>query len=615
MGVPGLASWIKQNFPDAIKNIADPHLDEVNFYEGKYIHSPFLVIDNVYIDLNAILHPSAQKEFEYGGGQMIISRKVGKTMIEKRLDTFNNVWNTIIENLEIVKPRSLVYIALDGPAPLSKMNQQRQRRFLSAKERPIENEDQFDSCTLTPGTIFMIELAKFLNTKIRIALSDKDSVLYGLQVIFSPTSVPGEGEHKLLKYIRQVRSDKPTSHCVIGPDGDLIMLTLATWLNDMYLFRKGMDHGVYELFNIGQVYKTLPTVVKMPGHPVREVTNDFILLGFFVGNDFLPKIQMFDLLKNGLKTMIDTYSHMLENHISSNENRIFLTVEDQIDHVAFSKFVSNLARKEAKELANQGRFGLQYNNQTLMKHITSKHLDPNRGPKGFFRDPKGNSLGSQNPSNPQPFIKYHIDYQGYRTDYYRKAGIDVSDKKTIEKMCISYIKTMAWIFEYYIRGLPDWRHTYGYHYAPLMGDLEFYMNSWNNETLDYIYNFSINEPILPFVQLLSVIPPTSFNLLPPEYGKLMTDPKSILVKSGMYDMDFQIDNEGKQQSHLNLVLVNFVDISLVEKAYNSIKTSLYFRNTFGSEYIFKYNKHFQVEYISDYGNISECHIVKRKLIL
>lgn len=174
---------------------------------------------------------------------------------------------------------------------------------------------------------------------------------------------------------------------------------------------------------------------------------------------------------------------------------------------------------------------------------------------------------------------------------------------------------MAWIFEYYIRGLPDWRHTYGYHYAPLMGDLEFYMNSWNNEILDYIYNFSINEPILPFVQLLSVIPPTSFNLLPPEYGKLMTDPKSILVKSGMYDMDFQIDNEGKQQSHLNLVLVNFVDISLVEKAYNSIKTSLYFRNTFGSEYIFKYNKHFQVEYISDYGNISECHIVKRKLIL
>jgi len=99
----------------------------------------------------------------------------------------------------------------------------------------------FHSNSITPGTEFFEGFTGRLEDHLRKKL-ECDPRWAHLTVILSGPGVPGEGEHKIMDFIRREKRRKDynrnTRHCLYGQDGDLIMLGLATHEPNFCLLRE-----------------------------------------------------------------------------------------------------------------------------------------------------------------------------------------------------------------------------------------------------------------------------------------------------------------------------------------------------------------------------------------
>ena len=243
--VPGLFRWLCERYPQCVIDA----LEELpKLVDGVYIEPDLCQpnangeFDNLYLDMNGIIHPACHPEDQQSPSS--------------EEDMFLAIYKYIDRIFSIARPRKLLFMAIDGVAPRAKLNQQRARRFKSAKEmeekkskemniyeskcyraagKPDEELPKmptfWDHNVITPGTPFMHKLSEYLRFYILDRLSNHPA-WKDVAVILSDASVPGEGEHKIMEFIRSERArpdyDPNTRHAIHGKDADLIMLCLAT---------------------------------------------------------------------------------------------------------------------------------------------------------------------------------------------------------------------------------------------------------------------------------------------------------------------------------------------------------------------------------------------------
>ena len=317
--------------------------------------------DCLYLDMNGIVHPCTHPE--------------GKPPPETEEEMMVEVFKYTDRVINMIRPRKFLMLAIDGVAPRAKMNQQRSRRFRSAQDAKILHEQReqeleerkkkglageeeaiqksWDSNVITPGTPFMDLLASSLRYWIAHKLNT-DPGWKNLCVVLSDASVPGEGEHKIMDYIRRKRSnpnhDPNMRHVIYGLDADLIMLSLATHEPHFKVLREDVfaqdakHRGCHRCGQEGHIaahcrgearkedakplqkkpfiFLDVPTLreylnveLQTPGIPfafdLERAIDDWVFLIFFVGNDFLPHLPSLEIREGAIDTLLKIWKREL----------------------------------------------------------------------------------------------------------------------------------------------------------------------------------------------------------------------------------------------------------------------------------------------------------------
>lgn len=175
------------------------------------------------------------------------------------------------------------------------------------------------------------QLRYFVNKKV-----SEDTDWQGCEIVLSGHEVPGEGEHKIMEYIRNAKSQPSYNpnvrHCLYGLDADLIMLGLLSHDPHFCLLReevtfgrasktksKELEHQSFYLLHLCMVREYLEMEFQELANngslgfkfDLERVIDDFVLMAFFVGNDFLPNLPGLHINEGALADMFEIYKKVL----------------------------------------------------------------------------------------------------------------------------------------------------------------------------------------------------------------------------------------------------------------------------------------------------------------
>ena len=661
MGVPAFFRWLQKQYPLIISNCIEARQTNGHFSEDTMAQNPNTLgdrdFDCLYLDMNGLIHPCFHPE--------------GNKPPKSEAEIFRNIEKYILRLFNIVRPKRVLYMAIDGPAPRAKMNQQRMRRFRAAKDaahnrwinlwkayeegdketynllHQVDYQETHDSNVITPGTPFFHRLSEHLKKFIK-QMQETDPLWKQIFVILSDASVPGEGEHKIMDFVRAQRLepnyDPNTRHVIYGLDADLIFLGLAshepyfTIMRENVLETKERPKKKEEEKESGQQdddeYIAPPTTTQLlaaaeenqeeqvigpkqfhfvslwvlrqylerdlrpdslpPTLPwnLDYAIDDFVFLCYSCGNDFIPGLPGFSIYKGTVQAIVKLYKEKLPQYGA------YITRNGAIDFPRFINFI-----RAINDPRGTGKY--YYEKRALLQIIcpskksqeietavnqitTNPDPDLNEPPPKNDKEEKQEDKNKQNKNN--DIVPRVID------------GIKYDENTPIEEVKRQYYKmkfdvtdedgVKKVVYEY-VKGM-IWVLNYYLHGAHCWDWYYPYHSApcssdWLLLDTDYShYTFPPGRPYLPLWQLLCVLPPQSAHALPEAMQFFMKDKNSPI--KDYYPETFKVDMEGGTQAYKGHVLVPFIDEERMNKIIKESDIRLTKeeeqRNRFGQTIIF-----------------------------
>uniref|UniRef100_A0A673FV24 5'-3' exoribonuclease n=1 Tax=Sinocyclocheilus rhinocerous TaxID=307959 RepID=A0A673FV24_9TELE len=632
MGVPAFFRWLSRKYPSIIVHCLEEKAKEYNGIKIPVDTSKpnpnEVEFDILYLDMNGIIHPCTHPE--------------DKPAPKNEDEMMVAIFEYIDRLFNIVRPRRVLYMAIDGVAPRAKMNQQRSRRFRASKEGvelveeknkmreemflflggylpPEGIKERFDSNCITPGTEFMDNLAKCLRYYIADRLTN-DPGWRNITVFLSDASVPGEGEHKIMDFIRRQRAqpnhDPNTHHCLCGADADLIMLGLATHEPNFTIIREEfkpnkprpcalcgqMGHEIKDCQGLAREKQgehdefadTVPVSEQefifirlsvLREYLERELTmaslpfpfnfersvDDWVFMCFFVGNDFLPHLPSLEIREGAIDRLVGIYKdvvHKTGGYLTENGFVNLERVELIMQAVGVAE--DNIFKKRKDDDSFKRR----------MKE-KKKRMKADQGPSfvpgGQFAPRalggRDRPIAVQNARQ----TAYDMRMQGNQRNQVSSNDMDNRGVKRKAENSDSEpepednvrLWEEGWKQRYYktkfdVDATDDEfrkKVVQSYGCASWKWYFPFHYAPFASDFKDIKGMFSDFEkgtkPFKPLEQLMGVFPAASGNFLPPTWRALMTDPESSIID--FYPDDFAIDLNGKKYAWQGVALLPFVD--------------------------------------------------------
>lgn len=555
MGVPKFFRFISERYPCLCEVVKEYEIPE---------------FDNFYIDANGIIHNCSHPD-----------DSVHFRISEEEI--FKDIFYYLEVLFRLIQPKKLFFIAIDGVAPRAKMNQQRSRRFRTAKDaelalkravdkgEKLPDTDRFDSNCITPGTVFMDKLHKQLQYFIKHKIST-DATWQKPKIILSGHNVPGEGEHKIMDYIRFLRSqsdwDPNTRHCLHGLDADLIMLGLCTHEPHFALLReevkfsrtakkpKNVEETKFFLLHLSMMrgyleleFQSLKDKLSFD-YDIERIIDDWVLMGFLVGNDFIPNLPKFHIANNALHKLYQAYMEVLPSlggYINDYGN---LNLE------RFEKYLTKLAEIELDNFRDI-QADIKYLESKAGKHLLGDETDE---ALSKFDDDlmrlvedsnkmfEGEDDMAFDSSDDEQLIQDEFKHHKARF-YMEKLNYENVDSEVLRSQAECYVRAIQWNLYYYYTGCPSWSWFYPHHYAPYVSDIKGFT--------DFDFKFDLSAPFQPFQQLLAVLPSASKNIVPEPFQDLMASPDSPIIQ--FYPPEFETDLNDKLNDWEAVVLIPFIE--------------------------------------------------------